>query len=58
MDLYQFPSHSKENTVYLDAIWDQLKDQISPFLRVLCINGSIYRLMDDFGKWYIAKKFM
>ncbi|RFU77035.1 mat1-2-1 [Trichoderma arundinaceum] len=54
----QIPSQSKENVDYLAAIWDQLKDQINPFLRVLCINGNIYRLMDNYGKRYIAKKFM
>ncbi|KAL7790734.1 mating type protein MATa1 [Trichoderma ceciliae] len=53
----QISSH-RENAVYLAAIWDQLKDQINPFLRVLCINGNIYRLMDSYGKRYMAKKFM
>ncbi|KAH7175954.1 mating type 2 HMG1/2 protein [Dactylonectria macrodidyma] len=42
----------------LDAIWDQLKAQVSPFVYVLCIEGPLYRVLDDGAKQFIAKQFM
>jgi hypothetical protein len=59
MDLAQ-PTSSQDvqTAVYLAGIWDGLKEQINPFLQILCINGNIYRMLDDYGRQYVARKFM
>ncbi|PTB70489.1 mating type protein MATa1 [Trichoderma citrinoviride] len=59
MDLAQpIASQNTQTEVYLAGIWDGLKDQINPFLQILCINGNIYRMLDSYGRRYVAKKFM
>lgn len=54
----QISSPNHEIAVYLAAIWDGLKDQITPFLSVLYIDDTIYRMLDSHGRRYIARKFM
>ncbi|UKZ47569.1 hypothetical protein TrVGV298_001792 [Trichoderma virens] len=54
----QIPPPSNEVAIYLAAIWDRLKDQINPFLQVLLIDDSMYRMLDTYGRRYIARKFM
>ncbi|TFB03673.1 hypothetical protein CCMA1212_004763 [Trichoderma ghanense] len=59
MDLAQpIASQNTQTAVYLAGIWDGLKEQINPFLQILCINGNTYRMLDSHGRRYVAKKFM
>lgn len=39
-------------------LWDQVSPQIHPFMKVLCLSGTFYRLMDESSKAYIASRFM
>nr|AST15023.1 mat1-2-1 [Trichoderma spinulosum] len=54
----QLQPSNTEVANFLGAVWDRLKEQINPFLHVLCIHDSIYRMLDSYGRRYIAKKFM
>lgn len=39
-------------------LWNQVSPQIHPFMKVLCMSGTFYRLMDENTKSYIASRFM
>ncbi|KAG6061491.1 hypothetical protein E4U17_001287 [Claviceps sp. LM77 group G4] len=41
-----------------EAIWSQLQMQLNPFVEVLCLDGSLYRMLDTGAKTFIATRFM
>lgn len=40
------------------AFWDNIRDQIHPFVQVLCVNGYIFRTMDEKSRHFMAEQFM
>ena len=42
----------------LRSVWDQLQPQVTPFVRVLNIDGNVYRALDGGAKRFIAHSFM
>ncbi|KAH7019680.1 MAT1-2-1 like protein [Ilyonectria destructans] len=52
------PVVSQYSQDQLNAVWDQLKTQVSPFVYVLCIEGNLYRMLDAGAKQFIARQFM
>lgn len=42
----------------LRVLWDHLSTQIHPFAQVLCLDGNLYRLLDQEAKRSIAQRFM
>ncbi|KAG5984739.1 hypothetical protein E4U55_003383 [Claviceps digitariae] len=42
----------------LRAIWSQLQVQVNPFVQVLCVDGSLYRMLDTGAKTFIAQNFI
>jgi hypothetical protein len=49
---------SQWNLNQLQAVWSQLQTQVNPFAQVLCLDGSLYRLLDTGAKDFIAHNFM
>ncbi|EFY88585.1 hypothetical protein J3459_011535 [Metarhizium acridum] len=49
---------SQWNLDQLRGIWSQLQTQVNPFARVLCLDGNLYRMLDDGAKNFIVQNFI
>lgn len=49
---------SQWNLDQLRGIWSQLQTQVNPFAHVLCLDGNLYRMLDDGAKNFIVQNFM
>lgn len=52
------PATSQWSLTELEAIWNQLDSQVTPFAQVLNIPGELFRALDAAAKAFIAHTFM
>ncbi|GAO19655.1 hypothetical protein UVI_02006020 [Ustilaginoidea virens] len=53
-----WPEVSQWSPDQLRTLWNQLQAQVNPFAQVLCLDGNLYRMLDNGAKAFIAQNFI